>query len=116
VLFLPFKEIHEIGLLSVCYELKLLSKYVIYLGESIPVDDLVELSTKSEKICFIGYFTVYPDDENLFEYVRDFHSKILLNTQHQMWVGGYKAQFVRDFNLPKVNTFASISELLKNIS
>ncbi|MBK9932782.1 MAG: B12-binding domain-containing protein [Cytophagaceae bacterium] len=116
VLFLPHKEIHEIGLLAVNFELKLLSKNTIYLGESIPVGDLVELANKSARIHFISYFTIYPEDEILEDYLVDFQKSILNNKSHKLWIGGYKARFVSDFNLENVNPFENIQELIKKIS
>ena len=116
VLFLPHKEIHEIGLLAVNFELKLLSKNTIYLGESIPVQDLVELANKAPNIHFISYFTIYPEDEILHEYLSDFQKSILKGRAHKLWIGGYKARFVSDFNLENVSSFENINELIKKIS
>ena len=55
VLYLPEREIHDISLLFVhqlCREHGLRS---IFLGQSVPFDDLVAVASQFEKVCFISY-------------------------------------------------------------
>ena len=44
-LFLPENEIHEIGLLYLNYELQLKGYHTIYLGQTIPIDSLIDFET-----------------------------------------------------------------------
>lgn len=113
VLFLPLKEMHEIGLLSIYYELRLLGKYVIYLGECIPTDSLVKLSSENDKIIFISYFTVYPTNDNLENYIDDFSRKILDNTLHELWITGRN---VASISHDKITVFDTSKNMLNKIT
>tara|TARA_B100000767_G_C19694685_1_gene505585 strand:- start:154 stop:1044 length:891 start_codon:yes stop_codon:yes gene_type:complete len=58
IIFLPEQEIHEIGLLFLYYDLKLRNKNVIYLGKSIPFDNLLDLNNQYDNINWISAFTL----------------------------------------------------------
>ena len=45
ILFLPYGEIHDLGLMFLNYTLKLKGEKVIYLGKSIPFDNLFYLNS-----------------------------------------------------------------------
>ena len=69
VLYLPEREIHDISLLFVhqlCREHGLRS---IFLGQSVPFDDLVAVASQFEKVCFVSYCTTYPAEGHAQEYV-----------------------------------------------
>ena len=91
VLFLPENEIHELGLMYLNYELSLRGKKTIYLGQSIPSDNLNSLLVMFPKINFISSFTVSPEDSELDSYLNEIDAK-LKNTAHELWVFGYKVQ------------------------
>ena len=94
VLFLPLNEIHELGLMYLNYEILLNGYQTIYLGESIPTDSLIDLKNSFEKITFLSYCTVEPDQENINEYLTDMHAKILENTNHELFLLGRMTQFI----------------------
>src|SRR5690606_5974659 len=60
VLYLPENEIHEIGLLFLNYELILKGKYTIYLGPTVPMENLKDFVKHNSNITFISYFTIEP--------------------------------------------------------
>ena len=70
VLFLPENEIHEIGLLFVNYELMLRGYKTIFLGQTIPLESLVDLKKYYRDILFLSYFTVTPTKDDLDQYLR----------------------------------------------
>jgi len=112
VLFLPLNEIHELGLMYLNYEILLNGYQTIYLGESIPTDSLIDLKNSFEKITFLSYCTVEPDQENINEYLTDMHAKILENTNHELFLLGRMTQFITTKTLPKnIHLFNSIEEL-----
>jgi MerR family transcriptional regulator, light-induced transcriptional regulator len=112
VLFLPLNEIHELGLMYLNYEILLNGYKTIYLGESIPTDSLIDLKNSFEKITFLSYCTVEPDQENINEYITDMHAKILENTNHELFLLGRMTQFITTKTLPKnIHLFNSIEEL-----
>jgi MerR family transcriptional regulator, light-induced transcriptional regulator len=112
VLFLPLNEIHELGLMYLNYEILLNGYQTIYLGESIPTDSLIDLKNSFEKITFLSYCTVEPNQENINEYLTDMHAKILENTNHELFLLGRMTQFITTKTLPKnIHLFNSIEEL-----
>ena len=112
VLFLPLNEIHELGLMYLNYEILLNGYQTIYLGESIPTDSLIDLKNSFEKITFLSYCTVEPDQENINEYLTDMHAKILENTNHELFLLGRMTQFITSKSLPNnVHIYNSIEEL-----
>lgn len=116
VLFLPEEEIHDIGLFYTNYELLLHGYKVIFLGQSLPMDDLTYLSKLFDKTVFVSYLTVKP--ENTEEYIAKFKSSILENSNAEYWILGRKVNDLLDsgFEFPAhVKGFKSISELTLNL-
>ncbi len=93
VLFLPENEIHELGLMYLNYELSLRSKRTIYLGQSIPLDNLNTLISKFDSIHFISSFTVAPLESKMINYLSDLDI-LLKDSKHQLSVFGVKVKSV----------------------
>lgn len=89
VLFLPENEIHELGLMYLNYELSLRGKKTIYLGQSIPLDNLNSLLAMFPKVNFVTSFTVSPVDTEIANYLSSVDAK-LKNTVHEFWVFSHK--------------------------
>ena len=53
VLYLPLNEIHELGLLYLHFELLYHGYNSIYLGQSVPIDNLNDLQKVFDNICYI---------------------------------------------------------------
>ena len=115
VLFLPENEIHELGLMYLNYELSLRGKKTIYLGQSIPLDNLNSLIAMFPKVNFISSFTVAPVDSDLVGYLNDISTKIK-NTKHQFWVFGNRVENLnpKDFK-SSVVFYSGLLNLLKEI-
>lgn len=116
VLFLPENEIHDIGLLFINYQLRSKGYHTIFLGESVPMESLTDLLDFFEEVTFISYFTVYPEVENIPNYINKF-SDLLLNKENtNLFLLGNKLADIGIFNLPKkVKTFTSIENLVKDL-
>ncbi|MGB0979183.1 MAG: MerR family transcriptional regulator [Croceimicrobium sp.] len=65
VLYLPADELHELGLLYLYYYLKKSGHRVIYLGQSVPIEYLKEVSDKTQVDQFISIFTTSPHFEEI---------------------------------------------------
>ena len=112
VLFLPLNEIHELGLMYLNYEILLNGYQTIYLGESIPTDSLVDLKNSFEKITFVSYLTVEPNQDEVNEYLADMYFKLLEKTNHELLLLGRMTQFISSKTIPNnVHIFNSIEEL-----
>ncbi|WP_228238750.1 MerR family transcriptional regulator [Allomuricauda sp. M10] len=116
VLFLPENEIHEIGLLYINYELANKGYKTIYLGQTMPVESLVDLLKYYSNIRFISYFTVSPAANDLEDYFNSFQEVLDMSPGSKLYVLGHQIQQVSDKKLPSsVKIFRSINELLETV-
>ncbi len=116
VLFLPENEIHEIGLLFVNYEFLVKGARTIYLGQTMPVENLVDLQNYYDNILYISYFTVAPTKDKLKRYISDFNRSQHKLKQSPLWILGRQTQFLDPEKLPaNIRTFQSIRELISAI-
>jgi len=116
VLYLPVKEIHELGLLFLHYELTLRNHHSIYLGQNISIDNVTGLKSLFPNINFISYFTTHPINEDIDSYLEETHTKLLKDTDNQFWFLGRKALEYDEEKAPKqIKVFETIDEVLNNI-
>lgn len=92
VLFLPLNEIHELGLLYLHYELLLHGHRSIFLGQSIPIENLKEFVNTYIKVQYVTYLTVEPTQESLVDYLDTIYKSILENKENQLHVLGQKTK------------------------
>lgn len=69
VLYLPQGEIHDISLLLVHYMAKMRGKRSIFLGQSVPFEDLLQIVKKFPKVTFVSYSTTSPSTKNVQQYL-----------------------------------------------
>lgn len=116
VLYLPDNEIHELGLMFINYELVSKGFQTIFLGQSIPIENLKALTNFNNEVIFISYFTIKPEKDDLLAYIEEFHNKILLNSNTKLWILGKMIEHLDSKKLPKkITTFKTIDELVKEI-
>ncbi|UMB60705.1 MerR family transcriptional regulator [Lutibacter sp. A80] len=116
VLYLPMNEIHELGLLYLHFELLLHGYQSIYLGQSVPVDNLNDIQKVYNNICFISYLTVEPSRVTLEEYIEEVNSKVLLDTNSELWLLGRKLNEIEnEITFLNVKTFENMDFLLKEL-
>jgi DNA-binding transcriptional MerR regulator len=115
VLSLPMNEIHELGLMYINYEILSHGYKAIYLGESMPIENLVDLKKHFKSIVFVSYLTVQPDRNVIDEYVSQMTEQ-LLDDETELWFIGRMVEFI---NKAKLNTncsiFNSITELVEEL-
>jgi DNA-binding transcriptional MerR regulator len=114
VLFLPLNEIHELGLLYLHFELLFQGKHSIYLGQSVPVENLKDLQNVYKEICFVTYLTVEPSKISTEEYLKELFNNVLINTTHKLWVTGFKLQQIEEnYQTPaQISLFPSPTAML----
>ncbi len=113
VLFLPENEIHELGLLYLNYELVLRGFHTIYLGQSLPLNNLDYFLKGEREICFIAALTIQPYDDKIEKYFNDIN-EIMTNTNNEFIAVGRKVQKVEHLDLgSNIILYNSISDLLK---
>jgi DNA-binding transcriptional MerR regulator len=100
-LFLPMNEIHELGLLYVHFELLLRGFKSIYLGASVPIENLLELQKVFSEVHFVSYFTVAPGVESVTAYLDEVHEKIIDGSQDSLDVLGARVKDMKSDELPR---------------
>jgi DNA-binding transcriptional MerR regulator len=70
LLFLPENELHEIGLLFFTYIIKRAGHRVIYLGQSVPLKDVLEVIKIRNADYIITYFVAALETKSIPEYLR----------------------------------------------
>lgn len=115
VLFLPENEIHELGLMYLNYELALRGFSTIYLGQSLPVDNLSYFIKNETEVCFVTSLTVKPFDDKVLSYFNSIDKKIT-GTQHRLIAFGRKTALVESnkFN-SNISLYTSLTELLSSL-
>jgi len=113
VLYLPSNEIHELGLMYLNYEVLHHGYRSIYLGESIPLENLKDLKKYFNKVTFISYLTVEPNKEEINPYITAINNEVLNDTDTELWLLGRMVDFIEPQNISnKTRIFRSISDLV----
>ena len=114
VLYLPDNEIHELGLMFINHQLVSKGYHSIFLGQSVPLESLIELQNYYDEIIYISYFTVQPEKENIVKYLDDFDKLIIQNTNTKFWILGHMLNTIDIEKLPECITAFKAIKLLTN--
>ncbi|MDD7885016.1 MerR family transcriptional regulator [Flavivirga sp. 57AJ16] len=116
VLFLPDNEIHDIGLLFINYQLRSKGYHTIFLGGSVPMENLTDLLGFFEDITFISYFTVSPQAQDIPGYINRFNELLLNKENTKLLLLGKKLSNISIEGLPKkVKIYNTIQDLIKGL-
>ncbi|NCU32349.1 MAG: helix-turn-helix-type transcriptional regulator [Candidatus Moranbacteria bacterium] len=85
LLFLPEKELHELGLLFYSYLLKKNGFRVIYLGQSVPFDDLIEVLKIRNADYLLTYFVAALAPEEIPDYLNKISRSL---PDKKIWITG----------------------------
>ena len=111
VLYLPDNEIHEIGLLFLNYEIVLKGYKTIYLGQTMPIDSLLDLQKFYDNLYFLSYFTVAPSKDKVDRYIEEFRQTINLSEDSKLWIMGRQTQHISaNILADDIRIFNSIEE------
>jgi MerR family transcriptional regulator, light-induced transcriptional regulator len=117
VLFLPENEIHELGILYLNYELNLRGYKSIFLGQSVPIENLEPLIASNEFVEFIAYVTVEPSKEKIDKYLQKFKKKILDKKDCRLSLLGFQTQFVDlDTKPENVSVYRGFEDLIEALN
>lgn len=116
ILYLPDNEVHELGLMYINYEIVANGHQSIFLGQSVPLDSLVDITSYYDDITFVSYFTVKPDKEEIGQYIEDIKNKLLVNPHVKFWMLGRMLNAIDLNKLPaNLKPFKSIDDLVKDL-
>ena len=115
VLYLPENEIHELGLMYLNYEILLNGYKTIYLGESVPIDSLMDMKKYFDNIVYVSYLTVEPTKDAVNDYINELTTKII-NSNSQVWLLGRMVEFIDTNTISdKISVYHSISDAVKDL-
>lgn len=116
VLYLPQNEIHELGLIYLNYEILYHGYKTIYLGQSIPIENLKDLTPLFDACIFVTYWTVYPEIEEITGYIKKMQDEILTSDTSELWVLGKLAKELTTQNLsPKISVYHNLQAALNKL-
>lgn len=116
VLFLPDNEIHDVGILYLNYELLYEGKNAIYLGPSLPLDNMDYLMEIHKDLIFVSYLTITPVNTNIQEFIDDFQQKICKEKNHELLLFGQRTKEINKVDLAEnVTIYPSISNFVKSL-
>lgn len=116
VLYLPENEVHDLALLYINYELLSKGKQVIYLGESIPLDNLTKLTEIYEETYFVSCFTVKPNKTDVINYLNKMYELLLQNTKNKALLLGPRLAEVKYNKLQQqIKIYSSVELLVKDL-
>jgi MerR family transcriptional regulator, light-induced transcriptional regulator len=111
VLYLPVNEIHELGLMYLNFEILDKGFKAIYLGESVPADNLPALKKYFNNLVYVTYITVEPDKDEINPYLKNLTDLLITEEDDtEIWVLGRQVEFIKSNHHPKLKTFQSIKE------
>lgn len=93
IMFLPQGEIHEISLLLFHYMARAKRYRSIFLGQSVPFEDLIQIAQKFPSAQFVSYSTTTPSNKNAQQYVDRIHREFV-HSQTKFHLGGRMLQEV----------------------
>lgn len=114
VLFLPENEIHELTILFLNFYILSYGHKTIFLGQSIPTDSLRTLLSYSTSLHFVTYLTVEPNKEEINEYFKDFHEKIIDGYDNRFSAFGPQTRhFDELLKLPRISIYDKVEEFIE---
>ena len=115
VLSLPMNEIHELGLMYLNYEILLQGYKTVFLGESMPINNLKDLKKHFNSIVFISYMTVQPERDMLDSYIQKMSVELLDDTTEVWFIGRLVELNKKEGLSDRITIFSSITELVDQI-
>ncbi len=99
VLYLPYNEIHEIGILFLHQQISAKGYHSIYLGSSLPFDSLLDLNGHFKKITYVTYLTVAPENDEVDNYIKQVSLELLNENGNELVVLGRKTELIHPKSL-----------------
>lgn len=112
VLYLPDNELHELSLLYIYYNLKKKGYRVLYLGQSVPAENIKELFDKTGRRLFISIFTSNPFSEEIASYINKL-DQLFGNNDCWFHFTGYQLQNIDglQFNRERFHIHPSVESI-----
>ena len=114
VLFLPENEIHDLGLLFLNYELNFYKRNTIFLGPSLPINNMKYLLEIHPNPRFISYLTVFPREVS--EFIEEFEAELCQDVKRELNLFGARIQNLDPTKQAShIKIYKSIPEFVNNL-
>lgn len=114
VLFLPENEIHDLGLLFLNYELNYHKRKTIFLGPSLPLNNMKYLLEIHPNPRFISYLTVTPREVS--EFIEEFEKELCQDVKRELNLFGARIQSLDPTRQPPhIKIYKSIPEFVNDL-
>lgn len=107
VLYLPELEFHEISLIMLNYSLRSRGHRTIYLGQSVPLEDLYQVYQRIGQVRFVSLFTTHPNQVLLDSYL----AKLIDNFRDTGCVFHISGPIVKGKKSPELGMFNMYDDL-----
>lgn len=114
VLYLPQQEIHDITLLVLHYQLKAAGFKSIFLGLSVPFEDLEQVVKRLGPVNFVSIFTTNPSTNMVDEYLNRISNEFR-GSGSKFYVSGYMVQSIKEYDKDTIHIFESARQLSQAI-
>ncbi|WP_296144663.1 MerR family transcriptional regulator [uncultured Flavobacterium sp.] len=116
VLYLPENEMNEFALMYLHYEILYHGYQTVYLGKSISLENLKDMTRYFSNIVFVAYCTISPAEDAIDKYVAEMHKNILQSSDSEFWILGKMTAALNKENLPaKTFAFTSFEEVINKL-
>jgi DNA-binding transcriptional MerR regulator/methylmalonyl-CoA mutase cobalamin-binding subunit len=105
ILFLPENEFHELGLLFYSYLVRKSGHRIIYLGQSVPFNDLLEVARVKEPDALVTSFVAAMGLDEVKEYV---HRLVEAFPAKKIYIAGYQIAQLDESSPPQVTKLTNI--------
>lgn len=114
ILFLPEGEWHELGLLFFSYLLKKRNHDVVYLGQSVPLNDLIKVTENKKFDYLVGAIVASTDKVRINEYINTLCNAIGDKT---LYLSGYFAQQIeiQNSSITNITSPAEFVDILQSL-
>lgn len=108
-LFLPYNEIHELGLLYAKYLVIDAGFQPLYLGSNIPLKNLNHVTKHHNEVIFMTYLTTQP--ASVDDYILDFNKNVCTKKSYQLWCLGTKTkEITMETATPNIKVITQVKE------
>lgn len=116
ILFLPEGELHEMGLLFFAYLIKKRGHRMIYLGQSVPMNDLIEVIRLRQADYIVTAFVSTYNGQDILQYLKNLSERVGKET---ILVSGNQTEMLPPklpFNITIMNSPVEFTDFLDNLN
>lgn len=113
IMYLPDNELHEFSLLFYAYLINMMGHEVIYLGQTTPVESVIEVNEKWQSDILVTGTVSAMSFKSPKEYLKDLSATF---SKQKILVGGFLADEAEKSNYPNVFSLRSPGDLKNHLS